>query len=1022
MKRTRPTGACLLFTAVLVVLTLGAVLPADAQYFGRNKVQYENFDFQVITTTHYDVYFYPREKTAARDAGRMAERWYSRLSRAFDHPLSERKPIILYANHADFQQTNVLSGFLSEGTGGVTESLKNRVVMPLTGEYAGTDHVLGHEMVHVFQYDIANEEADSLVFRMNRLPLWAVEGMAEYFSVGRSDAATSMWLRDALLYDKFPTLDQLATDSRYFPYRFGHAAWAYIAGRWGDDVIAKIYRDSGRRGLGFGIRKWTGLSPDTLSLDWKAAVEEAYGPVLTTRTHPDSAGQRVLAPDIDAGEINLAPVISPDGTKVAFLSEKSLFSIDLFVADAHTGKVTRKLTSSGTDPHFDALRFIDSAGSWSPDGKQLAVVVFAKGNNEIIILDVDSGDTKRRFKPKDVGSISNPSWSPDGDRIIFSGSSGGISDLYSYDVATGVVTRLTDDKYTELNPVWSPDGRRLAFVTDRGPGTDFTDLVYETMGIGIMDPDVGLVRTLRPFPGSQHHNPQFSSDGRSLYFISDLGGFSDIFRMDLETEEVFQVTRLATGVSGITQLSPAMSVARDTGRMMFSVFQDSKYFVYALDAEDAQGDPVDVTDVVARADFLPPLVPDNESMVERYLHDPDTGLPSGEDFATTRYDPTIQLDYIGATSAGLFVDRYGTGLAGAVSAYFSDMLGNHTIGAAIAANGGIKDIGAQVFYLNQTHRWNWGAVVGHIPYLSYYTTVRDTSYEGYNAYSVEQTRERLFVDSGSLIATYPFSSTKRFEVTAGFAHYGFDREIERQISVSGVVVDQRIIDEPSASGLNLWQTSVALVGDNSFFGFTSPINGSRWRLEVSPTFGSLEYQTILADYRRYVLLRPFTVAARAIHVGRYGADAESDRLTPLFIGYDSLVRGYTSGSFELSECSTGNAEDCPEFNRLVGSKIGVANLEVRFPLLGTDRWGLINFPYLPTELAGFFDAGVAWTDKEKPDLKFDERSSGRVPVFSTGAAARFNVLGALIMEVYYAYPFQRPDKGAHFGFQIQPGW
>jgi outer membrane protein assembly factor BamA len=179
---------------------------------------------------------------------------------------------------------------------------------------------------------------------------------------------------------------------------------------------------------------------------------------------------------------------------------------------------------------------------------------------------------------------------------------------------------------------------------------------------------------------------------------------------------------------------------------------------------------------------------------------------------------------------------------------------------------------------------------------------------------------------------------------------------------------------------------------------------------------------VLADYRRYVLLRPLTFAVRAVHVGRYGPDAESERLTPLFIGYDSLVRGYTSGSFELSECSTGDARNCPQFNRLIGSRIGVANFEVRFPFFGTDRWGLINFPYLPTELAGFVDAGVAWTEDEKPDLKFRERSADRIPVFSTGATARFNILGALIMEVYYAYPFQRPDKGAHFGFQIQPGW
>ena len=85
----------------------------------------------------------------------MGERWYERYARAFQHEFEARKPVVLYADHPDFQQTNTLSGFIGEGTGGVTESLKNRVIMPLTGSYFDTDHVLGHELVHAFQYNIA---------------------------------------------------------------------------------------------------------------------------------------------------------------------------------------------------------------------------------------------------------------------------------------------------------------------------------------------------------------------------------------------------------------------------------------------------------------------------------------------------------------------------------------------------------------------------------------------------------------------------------------------------------------------------------------------------------------------------------------------------------------------------------------------------------------------------------------------------------------------------------------------------
>jgi outer membrane protein assembly factor BamA len=160
-----------------------------------------------------------------------------------------------------------------------------------------------------------------------------------------------------------------------------------------------------------------------------------------------------------------------------------------------------------------------------------------------------------------------------------------------------------------------------------------------------------------------------------------------------------------------------------------------------------------------------------------------------------------------------------------------------------------------------------------------------------------------------------------------------------------------------------------------------------------------------------------------MHAGRYGRDADNPRLTELYVGYATLVRGYASNSFSLSECDGGREGDCPEFDRLVGTKIGVANLELRLPFLGTEDFGMFNFPYLPTEILGFVDGGVAWTNAERPRWEFDRNGQERVPVFSTGMAARVNVLGALIVEAYYAFPLQRPERsGGIFGVQIVPGW
>jgi Tol biopolymer transport system component len=957
----------------------------------------------------------------------MAERWYARLTRAFQHEF-ERKPLIFYADHADFQQTNTTFGMLTEGTGGFTEALRNRVVMPFTGTYKDNDHVLGHELVHVFQYDLAQSGGGGGLQGMNRLPLWLVEGMAEYLSLGREDAHTAMWMRDAALRGELPTIKDLGRDPRFFPYRYGQALWAYIAGRWGDRSVTEMYRFATRAGFEAALERVLGVSSEQLSQDWITSIRSTYLPLLSGRQRPQDAGDRVLY-DSDIGAMHLSPVASPDGRFVAFFGRREIFTIDLYVADARTGQVVKKLTSPNRDQHFDALSFIQSAGTWSPDGQRFAFVVYADGDHQLSIMDVASRQVQRTFTVEGVGAVQNPAWSPDGSSIAFSGMAGGISDLYVLDLNNGRVRQLTNDRYADLHPAWSPDGRTIAFATDRGE-TDLDRLVFGRMRIGLMEAESGAVRMLDIFPLGKHINPQFSPDGRSIFFVADPQGFSDVYRLDLASQEVYQVTRLATGVSGITALSPALSVASRSGRLMFSVFENSGNNIYGLDADRAVGQPVDRNmPRVARAALLPPAEVYGSGLVYEYLNDPVTGLPETRQFPTHDYRSKLGLDFIGPPSFGVGVSEFGTGVAGGISFFFSDMLGDQQVGAVVQANGTLKDIGGQAMYVNAKRRWNWGALGGHVPYLTGYTQGPFTSGQQ-GVYVWEQVLQRIYVDQAQLMTQYPFSQTRRFELFGGFTRYGFDTEvIQYFVDSRGRQIAQPEMHEvDDRNALNFFQTTAAFVGDNSFFGFTSPVVGQRYRLEVSPTFGSMQFHEVTADYRRYFLLQPVTFAFRGLHFGRYGKDAsDNELLWPIFLGYEPLVRGYARESFSNRECTfvdTTRADEpgCPAFDRLRGSRIAVMNFELRIPLFGVPEYGLLNVPILPLEIAPFFDAGLAWSSGDSPRLAFERRSDDRVPVFSTGISARMNILGYLILEAYYAYPFQRPDKGAHFGFQLAPGW
>src|SRR3954453_24001865 len=159
----------------VAVIVAAAAAPASAQYFGRSKVQYKRLDFQVLKTEHFDIYYYPSEREGIDIAARMAERWRARLERVLSHQLSGRQPLVLYASHPDFEQTNAIQGELGEGTGGVTEPVRRRIVLPLGGPLADTDHVIGHELVHAFQFDITrNPNAPAGETGANRLPLWFI--------------------------------------------------------------------------------------------------------------------------------------------------------------------------------------------------------------------------------------------------------------------------------------------------------------------------------------------------------------------------------------------------------------------------------------------------------------------------------------------------------------------------------------------------------------------------------------------------------------------------------------------------------------------------------------------------------------------------------------------------------------------------------------------------------------------------------------------------------------------------------
>jgi Tol biopolymer transport system component len=1055
---------CLRLIAAAALLAI-AVPDASAQYFGRNKVQYRKLDFQVLKTDHFDIYFYPEEREGIDIAARLSERWLARLEKIFAHQLRGRQPLVLYASHPDFEQTNAIPGELGEGTGGVTEPIRRRIVLPFGGPLADTDHVIGHELVHAFQFDITTRpDAPPGQTGAERLPLWFIEGMAEYLSLGPVDPNTAMWLRDAVrgsedskrAKEKLPAIEDL-DNPKYFPYRWGQAFWAYVGGRYGDNVIRRMLAIGAAAGdYNVAIERVLGIKTKQLSEEWHAAIRQAYAPVLASTTAPSEVGRLVIGSSGFGGDLNVGPALSPDGRYVAFLSTRSIFSTDLFVADTANGSIIKKLTSTATDAHLNSIEFIYSAGGWDAASQRIAIATVVAGRAALAIYGMPGGDKQREVPIDGVDEIFNPTWSPDGNALCFTGLRRGLTDLYVYDLGASKLRQLTNDAYADLQPAWSPDGRRIAFATDRF-SSDLTTLNIGPYRLATIDLPSGRVDQVRAFTSGKNINPQWTPDGSALLFISDRDGIPNLYRVSLDGGDVAQLTRIATGLSGITSSSPALSVSSKTGVAAFSVYEDGKYAIYMLDgraggsggsggsgrsggsggSSGSGGSGTTLTDLAPLAAMLPPI--DRQpSDVASLLESPSFGLPEQKTYEAETYKPKLSLEGLAQPSIGVGASRYGAALGGGVAFQFGDLLGDHTLITAVQFQslGGsfsAKDTAAQALYYNAKNRWNWGIVAGQNPYLSggFQSGLAQV---GNELARVDQTIIfRQTEQSAGGIVAYPFNRAERIEFQGGITRLTFDEIVQTQ--AVGLQSGQLLINDSQTtslqSPLTLGNTSVAFVHDTSNFGATSPVAGSRYRFEVAPAIGSITYTGLLADYRRYFMPAAsfYTIATRVMHYGRYGSGGEDSRLFPLYLGYPSLVHGYDVNTFDSSDCVATATSACPVFDRLLGSRVLVGNLEFRFPLLRP--FGASNRMYgpVPVEVAFFADGGVAWNNlkqataatllaPEQQPHAFDIHDG----VASAGAALRVNLFGFAVGEFSFAHPFQRPAQSWVFQFNLTPGW
>jgi len=885
-------------TLPLLAAALLLLLPAEARAFGKNKVVYQDFKWRIYTAPHFDVYYYPEEEAMLEQVVSFAESQYTRLSQILDHEIKFRINLIVYRTHSEFEQTNISLGFIPQYVAAFSEPLADRMVIPLDLPPDELYNLFGHELVHVFQFSMLYQESVSRAFRSNA-PGWVMEGMASYLAQDES-SLDQMIIRDAVIYGLIPPIHRVQVTT-FLTYRFGHAAFAFIEEKYGQEglrtFIAEFRKSLLTNNIEKPIQDAFGIDGDEFDRQFKKYLQKKYLPFLLEKKEPEDYGREIARKNPkDAEVVNFSPALSPSGDLLAVLTTR-WGDLDAAILSARDGKVWRPLTKGFTNK-YESLVYGAFQGkkdlTWSPDG--LEVAFFARRENERVLLihSAVDGDLKARISMPGIDDEISPSWSPDKDIIAFEGVKDGVTDIFTYHLKTKEIRNLTQDTFFDSNPAWSQDGKQVLYNRRIGPATK----------IFMVDAGDPTRKVQLTFGESEDLMPTFSRDGKTVYYTSDVdGGIYNLHGLSLETGDITRLTSLAGGAFTPVELPDEGGKSS----LAFSAYTEGRLRIYRMQPGEPEG--------VKRA------AEQSQEPADLQPFEPPLRLTLDEG-AKKPYDK-IHFHLENAPSVLVGVADDGT-LLGNAQVLLSDLLGDNRMLFDFQSVSTFSNFYFQ--YSNLKRRMNWGAFVRD--YRDYYLV---SSAFGDTA-RVQQTTS---VTGGGVNISYPFSRYYRIGASAGY----FFRTADRPYFNGETTVFESLDENFPYIG---WQ----LNGDTVRYKEFGPYHGQRFQLsqQWAPTMNSSgstdlfttgPFLNTLIDYRVY--RRVTDRSLFAIRLASYLS--QGDGYSVYSFGGLNYLRGY-------------------DYREFYGSRVAYANIEFRFPLVDA-----LVFPIgILRDLRGFafFDVGTAW--------------------------------------------------------------
>ncbi len=954
----------------IMIIFIIAISNCEAQlipYYGKNNVKYDTFHWKIFKTEHFDIYFYPKSQEHLEMVATLAEDAYEKISKNLQHDVAFRIPLIFFLTSSEFEQVNYLQ--VTEGILGVSEPLYNRMAFALDHPPKELQHLITHELAHIFEFSILFGGLNISLIR-SIPPLWIMEGYPEYIS-GEWNASDIQVVRDAILTDNIPYIS--AEHDIEYPEGRDIARASYTIGHAVFDFIDEKYGKAGIRQLWFSTKKATylgtydifmqafGISEQKFNEEFANWLREKFNPWKEKETPLD---KEIALKVIKPFEQTLSAAPSPDGKKIAIYTVNKYDSeIDLIIISSQDGSTIKNITKGFTTKFeyitFDNFYFSGRNITWSADGKYIAFFARYGKRRALFLADASTGKIKKRYKiPLDAAGA--PSFSPDGNYIAFSALSDAISDIYLLNLNNKNIINITNDIYYDITPTWSPDGKTILYSSRR----ESHDQIFE---ININNPKIRIQYT---FENYDSVSPYYSPDMKIIYFSSNKNGIYNIYALNKETNELYQLSDVLGGA-----YSPFIIKNDNQTNIYFTEFFKGKYHLVATKDDTfinktVIAPPKEIIIDIEEKKSFEILIPVSEDKIIKVA--PENIQNKGfKAILTSR--PDIITGYTGNTFA----------IASSLS--IEDILGDQRFSFFI-----------QRIYGFETYLFSYIDLGHRLQYATTFLRLNDFFYAPINEffYDIVETK----YTGGLIQGIFPLNLFSRFELETGFF----------KISESFYYEDAQLYYEDylKRTGLKSYLNngyeiplSISYVTETTRFAYWGPISGHTYKLTLaySPKINDnfLNRTTISADIRKY-----FRTSYRSQLAFRIRAfNSWGDNSDFFYFGGGNDFRGM-------------------DYREIVGNSGTIINIEYRFPLLPSK---FINLPIIGTMRGKIFvDSGKTKIRNLPKDLLSPRQDLYLTDWFGSVGAGFTIFLGGLPFNFEFSklHNYNKFIGGLHFDFSV----